>query len=210
MYKQRRNRRRGTNRCPKCGNSKNADFDLCYDCNKYAPESSRRWNTLDSLYTEFYVYILRLNDGELYVGQTRDLERRLMEHEEGKSSSTSGRNPKLIWSNIVDTREQATNLELQLKNTKRDVLLDMVENFNSPMTGVGNTPDYLIIRNKLDRLGDQFKSLTTQIDQLTRKIDQVVDKRGDIGGLTGFWMIITVVLLVILFMMQCRIMDSLE
>ena len=41
----------------------------------------------------FYVYILKLNNGQLYTGYTADLRRRFSEHQAGKSAFTSARLP---------------------------------------------------------------------------------------------------------------------
>lgn len=38
----------------------------------------------------FFVYILRLNDGRLYVGQSNNPPRRHAEHEQGKGCRTTG------------------------------------------------------------------------------------------------------------------------
>ncbi|MEX0159773.1 MULTISPECIES: GIY-YIG nuclease family protein [Microbacterium] len=47
-----------------------------------------------------YVYILRCSDGTLYVGSTRDLTKRIVQHQEGMGSEyTKRRLPvELIWS----------------------------------------------------------------------------------------------------------------
>ena len=45
----------------------------------------------------FYVYILQSEfDGGLYIGFTADLKRRILEHHEGMSSSTSYRRPVVL------------------------------------------------------------------------------------------------------------------
>lgn len=42
----------------------------------------------------FYVYILKSQkDNKLYIGYTKDLKRRLMEHKQGKTASTKYRLP---------------------------------------------------------------------------------------------------------------------
>ena len=41
----------------------------------------------------YYVYILQLNNGQLYNGRTDDLKRRFSEHKEGKVKSTKHRRP---------------------------------------------------------------------------------------------------------------------
>ena len=44
-----------------------------------------------------YVYILKLDGGSFYVGQTNSLEMRLWEHSDEVVTSTRGKNPKLVW-----------------------------------------------------------------------------------------------------------------
>ena len=43
-----------------------------------------------------YLYILKLDGGKYYVGQTNDLELRLQEHRDGLTRSTKGKNPGLV------------------------------------------------------------------------------------------------------------------
>ena len=45
-----------------------------------------------------YIYILTLDGGDCYLGQTEDLERQVKEHYDGKIPSTADRNPQLVWS----------------------------------------------------------------------------------------------------------------
>lgn len=60
-----------------------------------------------------YVYVLHsLSKGSLYVGFTRNLKRRLKEHESGKNFSTKSRLPyKLIFYEAVPTLEEAIERE---------------------------------------------------------------------------------------------------
>ena len=44
-----------------------------------------------------YLYILKLDAGKYYVGQTNDLELRLQEHRDGLTLSTKGKNPRLVF-----------------------------------------------------------------------------------------------------------------
>ena len=44
-----------------------------------------------------YLYILKLDGGKYYIGQTNDLELRLQEHRDGLTQSTKGKNPKLVF-----------------------------------------------------------------------------------------------------------------
>ena len=113
--------------CPGCGLAKSAKYRTCLDCRPtessrsekpkktYRREHSDAWKAGDSEADEFYVYILKIDDGSFYAGQTREIRERLMEHRDGTTKSTAGRNPKLVWFSTVSTREQATGLEVQLK-----------------------------------------------------------------------------------------------
>ena len=44
-----------------------------------------------------YLYILKLDGGIFYTGQTNALELRLQEHRDGQTKSTAGKNPRLVW-----------------------------------------------------------------------------------------------------------------
>ena len=102
-------------KCPKCGKFKKPIFPYCFVCNKTEKESSPKWDKADASATEFYCYVLQLADGTYYAGQTRELRERMMEHREGLTKSTAGTNPKLKWFTIVDSREVAATLEVELK-----------------------------------------------------------------------------------------------
>lgn len=64
--------------------------------------------------TKFFTYILKLEGGVYYVGQTRELRERLMEHRDGLVKTTSGKNPKLVWFTTVSSRKQSLALESEL------------------------------------------------------------------------------------------------
>ncbi len=110
----------GVDECSECGRGKDSQYDLCLECfNKqpsYRREYSDAWEEGDAKATkEFYVYILKLDGGKFYAGQTREIRERLMEHRDGTTMSTAGKNPKLVWFTTVSTRDQATELEVELK-----------------------------------------------------------------------------------------------
>ena len=105
-------------KCPGCQRYKDAKYDHCLDCRparRYQEEHSEAWEAGDAEATAFYVYVLKLNDGRLYAGQTRELRERLMEHQDGLTKSTARRDPKLVWFTTVDTRETAAALEVSVK-----------------------------------------------------------------------------------------------
>ncbi|MEO1547496.1 MAG: GIY-YIG nuclease family protein [Bacteroidota bacterium] len=63
------------------------------------------------------VYILKCSDGQYYTGFTNNLQRRLKEHQEGKSFSTSYRLPFEVVTYVVFTdRQKAYAFEKYLKS----------------------------------------------------------------------------------------------
>ncbi|MYC97526.1 MAG: hypothetical protein F4X14_21445 [Caldilineaceae bacterium SB0661_bin_32] len=88
------------------------------------PETQQKANR-DAIATEFFTYILKLEGGLFYVGQTRELRERLMEHRDGLVKTTSGKNPRLVWFTTVSSREQSLALESKLyrlnKRNPRDI-----------------------------------------------------------------------------------------
>jgi predicted GIY-YIG superfamily endonuclease len=68
-----------------------------------------------------YVYILRCADNSLYIGQTDDLELRVMRHNEGRGCAfTANRGPVvLVYSEAYSTRNGASRRERQLKRWTR-------------------------------------------------------------------------------------------
>ncbi len=65
----------------------------------------------------WYVYILRLSDGSLYTGITKDVERRIEQHEEGKGSKyVRSRLPcKLVYLEEIEDRSEALKREAEIK-----------------------------------------------------------------------------------------------
>lgn len=79
-----------------------------------SPKTSRSpWK--DSETGSFYVYVMALDGGaEYYVGQTNDVRSRKLEHQQGRTKTTAGRNPQLKWFTRVRTREEAVEYERHL------------------------------------------------------------------------------------------------
>ena len=69
----------------------------------------------EGMYT---VYVLRsLKDGRHYTGYTRDLWRRLKEHESGKTTSTKKRRPfEIVYTEVYELQEEAKKREKYLKS----------------------------------------------------------------------------------------------
>lgn len=115
--------------CPDCGQYKAANYPLCRSCNaasgnrtarstrpnRYEPESNPKWDAADQEGDFFFVYILKLDGGKFYAGHTRELRERMGEHRDGKTRSTAGKNPQLVWFEVVPTREYAAEVEAYLK-----------------------------------------------------------------------------------------------
>jgi putative endonuclease len=66
---------------------------------------------------EYFVYILESeNDGRHYKGQTSDIDKRIKEHNSGKTKSTKGYMPwKLVYFETFETREEAVLREKYFK-----------------------------------------------------------------------------------------------
>jgi putative endonuclease len=68
-----------------------------------------------------HVYILRCADGTLYTGITKDLDRRLAQHQAGKASRyTRARLPVVLaWSQEVESWSGALREEIRIKMLRR-------------------------------------------------------------------------------------------
>jgi len=84
-----------------------------------------------------YLYILKLDGGKYYVGQTNDVELRLQEHRDGLTKSTSGKNPRLVFfeewkGSKEDLNEEEDSLtQLNAKNPR--VIRRLVNNWQRLM-----------------------------------------------------------------------------
>ena len=119
--------------CPGCNRAKDTQYELCLDCRNnrsrqrqdeirfstsnrwYSKEYSPEWDKRDATATEFFVYILKMDGGRFYVGQTRELRERISEHRDGNTKSTAGKNPKLVWFAQMPSSDAATTREVELK-----------------------------------------------------------------------------------------------
>ncbi len=66
----------------------------------------------------WYIYIVRCNDGTLYTGITKDLDKRIHEHNSGDGGAkyTRFRRPvTLVYTEQVESRSDAAKREYQLK-----------------------------------------------------------------------------------------------
>jgi putative endonuclease len=68
----------------------------------------------------YFVYVLKSGaTGSSYIGHTSNLEKRLVEHNSGKSLSTRGRRPwSLVYKEEYMTRSEAASRERYFKSVK--------------------------------------------------------------------------------------------
>ena len=73
------------------------------------------------------VYILKDDNGLFYIGSTIDLVKRLCQHNNGHTQTTSRmKNPKLVLSQEYDSLTAARNVERRIKNLKREGIKDNI------------------------------------------------------------------------------------
>jgi len=81
----------------------------------------------------YYLYLLRCSDHSLYCGQTKDLKRRIKEHNEGKVKSakyTRGRRPvKLVYWESHKTIGSVLKREAQIKRLTKKKKEDIVSDY---------------------------------------------------------------------------------
>ncbi len=89
------------------------------------------------LFGVFTVYVLQSDrTGNLYIGQTENLAKRLDEHNQGISRYTKGRGPwTLVYSEERSTRSEAMIRERQLKGGQgREWLRDLLSDANDSLS----------------------------------------------------------------------------
>lgn len=77
----------------------------------------------------WYVYIVRCADDTLYTGITRNLQRRIEEHnsESGGAKYTRPRRPvEIIYYECADNRSDASKREYQIKSMRLQRKLDLI------------------------------------------------------------------------------------
>ncbi len=86
----------------------------------------------------YYVYVLiSESSGRLYIGHTDNVERRLAEHQRGKSKYTRKRGPWKVEKKVhCKSRSEAMKLEYKLKRMKRpERVLNYIESLALPTVG---------------------------------------------------------------------------
>jgi predicted GIY-YIG superfamily endonuclease len=76
----------------------------------------------------WFVYILECRDGELYTGCTKDVSRRVQEHNTGAGSKfTRGRLPvKLLYQEQCPDRSAAQRREFEIKRMRKRAKLTLI------------------------------------------------------------------------------------
>ena len=74
----------------------------------------------------FHLYILRsLKNGKYYVGSTKDVEKRLRQHNDGKTKSIKAFVPyELVYKEVYSSYSQARKRELYIKSRKSRKFID--------------------------------------------------------------------------------------
>ncbi|MDO8430062.1 MAG: GIY-YIG nuclease family protein [bacterium] len=74
-----------------------------------------------------FVYILKDNNGRLYIGSTDDLERRLKQHYIGHTQTTRNmQNPVLAFSQKFDSLQRARKNKARIKKLKRKDYIEKI------------------------------------------------------------------------------------
>ncbi|MDP2637619.1 MAG: GIY-YIG nuclease family protein [Candidatus Levybacteria bacterium] len=75
-----------------------------------------------------FVYFLKsLRNGRHYIGSTENLDRRLKEHNDGKSTYTKLTKPfAMVFSQKFSTLSKARRVELKLKNFKSKMIIEKI------------------------------------------------------------------------------------
>lgn len=74
-----------------------------------------------------YTYMVRCCDGSFYIGWTKDLEKRIKTHNEGKGAKyTRSRRPvELVYFETFATRQEAMSREYHLKQLSRKQKMEL-------------------------------------------------------------------------------------
>jgi len=80
---------------------------------------------------KYSTYIIQNPVGKFYIGQTNNLEKRINQHNAGKSRYTKGKGPwELVHSEEFSNRNEAIKRERQLKKWRRELILNLINKSN--------------------------------------------------------------------------------
>ena len=78
---------------------------------------------------EGYIYILRFKNGKYYTGSTNNLERRLIQHTKGHTSSTKNLGEfELVFAQKMPNIQIARSIERKIKSWKRRDFIEKIIN----------------------------------------------------------------------------------
>ena len=82
---------------------------------------------------KWFLYILKCKDGSLYTGITKDIERRLKMHNDGKASKyTRARRPlEIVYQESCANRAKALIRECEIKEFSKQRKENLIESYNS-------------------------------------------------------------------------------
>lgn len=85
----------------------------------------------------YYVYILKsLVTERYYIGHTKDLEKRLNEHNQGRTRSTKAYKPwKLVYAEKYETKSEAYKREVEIKSYKSGYKFQLLKQSESWQSG---------------------------------------------------------------------------
>ena len=86
--------------------------------------------------TNWTVYILLCNDSSFYTGITKDMNRRLLQHEKGNGARyTKGRGPfKVIYKALFNNQSEALKEERRIKQLRKASKIKLTNNYLSDKT----------------------------------------------------------------------------
>jgi putative endonuclease len=74
-----------------------------------------------------YTYILKNQKGDLYIGQTNNLQERIERHNRNRVTSTKKKGPwKIVWRKAFNTKSEAMKYERYLKSLKNKKYLEKI------------------------------------------------------------------------------------
>ncbi len=99
---------------------------------KWVTDKKRVMNTINELITppeDYYVYIIRCNDGTLYTGVAKDVNRRFKEHADGRGAKyTRAHHPEeIVYTERIPGKGKALKREYEIKKLSREKKLELIK-----------------------------------------------------------------------------------
>lgn len=99
---------------------------------KWAADKKRVMNTINDLISppeDYYVYIIRCNDGTLYTGVAKDVDKRFKEHTKGRGARyTRAHHPEeIVYTEKLRGKGRALKREYEIKQLPREKKLELIK-----------------------------------------------------------------------------------